>query len=210
MILRLIVCIGTIVFCIYQISQEISIPGNSGVPFAYTSCIVLLLIGLSPKGVITWPIATVILLFEGHYIVGFIPLTLVIFNMIGNELINKGKGEYAMLDFYQTDYSDVRRNFLDYCGAYFIEKRKLTFKQANLLILDPQLGIDLDIAKREWLSEDVGLGNDPDRFLIPKLFDALEMKRINEILDKYADEYAFREKTIKEYLRSIGHPAGGL
>jgi len=109
----------------------------------------------------------------------------------------------------ESDTKDVLVNFINYCKAYLSECCHLTKKQAELLILDPELGMEIDKAKRKWLKEDLGWKNlnsgiDPDIFLVPKLFDAPQMKRINNLLDKYANEYSNRKSKIIDYLESIG------
>jgi len=89
MILKFLVLIGMIAFCIWQFIQEISTPGPVYIPVIYIICPVLLLIGLGPRGVITWPLATILLLLERHWIVGFIPAALVGFTIVGNEWLKK-------------------------------------------------------------------------------------------------------------------------
>ena len=80
--------------------------------------------------------------------------------------------------------------------------------QTELLVFDPELGSDLDNTKQQWLWKDLGGDTDPDTFLVPRLYDAPQMERINAILDKYAAEYSQREQNIKDYLESIGRPLG--
>jgi hypothetical protein len=104
----------------------------------------------------------------------------------------------------ESKTNDVRTNFLNYCKAYLSECCHLTEEQAEILVLDPELGKDIDKVKREWLREDIGLKTDPDIFLVPKLFDAPQMIRINNLLKKYANEYPDRESKIMDYLKSIG------
>jgi len=99
----------------------------------------------------------------------------------------------------------VQINFSNYCKAYLIERGELNEEQASLLLLDPELGKEIDDAMQKWLWEDIGAGIDIDDFLVPKRFDAPQMKRINIILDRFAFEYPEREGKIIEYLRSIGY-----
>ena len=105
----------------------------------------------------------------------------------------------------------VIRNFVRYCKLYLSERCGLSEEQAQILVLDPDLGSDMDKTKTKWLDHDI-LPKfphiDPDQFLVPPRFDAPEMERINTFLDKYAKEYPAREQKIKEYLKSIGHPLG--
>ncbi len=112
----------------------------------------------------------------------------------------------VVMDFFQSDTSDVIRNFLDYCGAYFIERCGLSAEQASLLVLDPELGPDLDKEKWRWLIQEGGLAIDPDLFLVPKLYDAPELAGINRILDEYAAEFQDRKQKISIYLKSKGLP----
>lgn len=88
MLLRLLVCMGMVGFCIWQGIQA-SMP-TAMVRILYSACAVLLLSGLNPRGLITWPIASVLLLSRGHWIVGWIPVALVAFNVIGNRIASKG------------------------------------------------------------------------------------------------------------------------
>jgi len=85
MLLRLVVCLGMVGFCIWQGIQA-SMPTNI-VRILYSACAILLLSGLNPRGLITWPIASLLLLSRGHWIVGWIPVALVVFNIIGNRII---------------------------------------------------------------------------------------------------------------------------
>ena len=84
MLLRLLVCLGMVGFCIWQGIQA-SMPTGI-VRILYSACVILLLSGLNPKGLITWPIASLLLLSRGHWIVGWIPVALVVFNVIGNKI----------------------------------------------------------------------------------------------------------------------------
>lgn len=103
---------------------------------------------------------------------------------------------------YRADQVEV--NFLDYCKVYLVERGELNEQQTALLLLDPELGKEIDNAKRKWLWEDIGAGVDVDDFLVPKRFDAPQMKRINLVLDRFAAKYPERESKIIEYLQSIG------
>lgn len=104
--------------------------------------------------------------------------------------------------------SDVNTNFVRYCKAFLEERCGLTMSEAQLLILDPELGPLMDQAKRDWVKNDVSLSTDPDEFLLSRRFDAVEMQRIIALLSRFASEYAARAPRIRAYLRSIGHPLG--
>ncbi len=96
MLLRLVVCLGMVGFCIWQGIQA-SMP-TAMVRILYSACAILLLSGLNPRGLITWPIAGLLLLSRGHWIVGWIPIALVVFNLIGNGIKGSitGKGGSSM------------------------------------------------------------------------------------------------------------------
>lgn len=103
---------------------------------------------------------------------------------------------------------DVVANFVRYCKAYLSDCCSLTPDQAQILVLDPGLGLEMDATKRKWAWSALPPEADPDTFLLAREYDAPEMKRINSVLDQYANEYASREKGIRNYLRSIGHSLG--
>ncbi|TKJ41794.1 hypothetical protein CEE37_04285 [candidate division LCP-89 bacterium B3_LCP] len=147
-------------------------------------------------------------LFNGFLLfgIGAILISFVL-SAVSRRLLLRRK-EIVLLDFYQKDSRGVRRNFLNYCGAFLMERCGLDNTQANLLVHDPELGEELDSKKRDWL--DLISGKDPDELLIPKAFDAPEMEIINETLLRYAKEFPKRMNKIKEYLRTIGHPYGDL
>lgn len=91
MILRIVVCVGMCNFSLLQGFQEASIPAENGRHYfsaIYIFVIILLCSGLNKRGLITWPIATILLLIKGHFIAGWIPLGLVIFNLIGNKIVH--------------------------------------------------------------------------------------------------------------------------
>lgn len=89
MVLRLLVSIGMIGFCLWQILQEMSTPGPVYVSLLYIGAIILIGIGQNDRGLFTWPLATILLLIEGHWIIGWVPAALVTFTVIGNEWLNK-------------------------------------------------------------------------------------------------------------------------
>ena len=80
----------------------------------------------------------------------------------------------------------VIANFSRYCRLYLSQHWGLSERQAQLLLLDPQLGKDMDNTKKEWIIYDLSPQIDIDQFLVPPRFDAPEMRRINELLDYYA------------------------
>jgi hypothetical protein len=106
------------------------------------------------------------------------------------------------------DAGDVVRNFHNYVKDYLRDRGGLTPDESRLLVCDPELGKELDVAKSQWLWHDLSDTEDPDTFLVPRLYDAPQMQRINSILDRYAREYPVREEPIRQYLKSIGHPLG--
>jgi len=94
-------------FCIWQGIQA-SMP-TAMVRILYSACAILLLSGLNPRGLITWPIASLLLLSRGHWIVGWIPVALVVFNVIGNRI----KGSIKLGGSSMSNCSDmVLRSFL--------------------------------------------------------------------------------------------------
>lgn len=89
MVLQILVLIGILGFCIWQIVVQIGAHGPVYLLIIYIGCSILLISGLGKRGVVTWPIATVLLLIAGHWIVGWIPVLLVGFTIIGNNWIMK-------------------------------------------------------------------------------------------------------------------------
>jgi len=130
---------------------------------------------------------------------------LIVWNILGLWFFDKDNFKYKILG---KDTGDVRINFLNYCKDYLSSRTDLSDYKIQILVLDPELGTDMDDAKQQWLWKDLGAGKDPDTFLVPRLYDAPQMARINLLLDKYAKEYSLREQKIKDYLKSIGHPLG--
>ena len=77
-------------FCVMQGCEAASVPSQSGryyFPIIYIIAPILLLAGMNPKGLFTWPIVTLLLLIRGHWIVGWVPTGLVLFNLNGNSII---------------------------------------------------------------------------------------------------------------------------
>ena len=191
MVLLILVIGGVAIFCFYQ---------------GYIPIGVICLGGFSKK--YGWPALVItmgFLLVKGHWFVGILPLLLIGWNIIGLRLFYKDRLEETTRE---NGTGDIRINFLNYCKGYFSERCDLSKEQAEILVLDPELGSHIDKAKQQWLRKDLDVGTDPDAFLVPKLFDAPQMERINNILDKYANEYSEREQEIKDYLKSSGHPCG--
>lgn len=106
--------------------------------------------------------------------------------------------------------ADVNINFVRYCRGFLKERCGLTTIQGMILVCDPELGPPLDEAKYKWAWEDLSSSADPDDFLLHMLFDAKEMKRINDLLSQFAKEYETRAPRIISYLKSIGHPLGNI
>lgn len=191
MVLVILVIAGVAVFCFSQ---------------GYIVIGIICLVGVSKR--YGWPalmITTGFLFTKRHWFVGSLPVLLIAWNLIGLRLFYKHRWQ-ALTG--EADTGDVWLNFLQYCVDYLSYRAGLSNEQAEILLLDTELGSDIDKAKRQWLCEDVGLGTDPDKFLVPRAYDAPQMQRINDILDKYAMEYPVREQKIKDYLKSMGHPLG--
>ena len=200
--LRIFVCVVMVAFSLWHFITE-SLSDHSLLDALHYSGIYLivsglLVFGLGPRGLFTWPLATLLLLLRGHWVIGWIPLALVVFNLIGNKIV--------------SGQTQIVSNFISYCKSYLQDKHGLTPLQAQLLVLDPELGHEMDVAKKNWIKEDLRPNIDPDTYLVPEVrtmsYDSLVMVRINKLLDRFAEEYHEREPHIKEYLRQIGHPLG--
>ena len=89
MILQYLVMLGMIAFCVWRFVVELGMSGPVYIPLIYVMCPILLVVGLGKRGVITWPLATILLLLEGHWIIGWIPATLVTFTILGNMWLDK-------------------------------------------------------------------------------------------------------------------------
>lgn len=101
MLLRLIVCIGLDMFCVWQGLQAAAIATPDGrhyFPAVYIFCIVLLSSGLNKFGLISWPVTTILLLLYGHWIVGWIPLALVLFTVWGNKTLDRMEDSRSSAD----------------------------------------------------------------------------------------------------------------
>lgn len=100
MLLRLVVCIGMVIFCVWQGFVASSVPIESGdhyFPGVYLFCIIILSMGLNKFGLMSWPVATLLLLLRGHWVVGWIPLAFVVFTVLGNKMLDRN-GEPAKED----------------------------------------------------------------------------------------------------------------
>ena len=89
-LLRVVIAIGMTVFCVWQAVAAASVPTEAGryyVPMLYFLVPVLRWGGLNPRGLITWPVASLLLVVRGHWIVGWVPVALVVLNLIGNEVL---------------------------------------------------------------------------------------------------------------------------
>ena len=51
----------------------------------------------------------------------------------------------------------------------------------KLLTLDKELAEELDKVKVRWIKEVLGHGVDPDKYIVPRLYDSIEMKMINDV-----------------------------
>lgn len=89
MILQYLVMLGMIAFCVWRLIVESGTPGPVYIPLIYIICPVLLVVGLGKRGVVTWPLATILLLLEGHWIIGWVPAALVTFTVLGNVWLDK-------------------------------------------------------------------------------------------------------------------------
>jgi len=92
MFVRIAVAIAMTAFCLWQGLVSASMPSDAGrhyFPFLYVAVPLLLWSGLNRRGLLTWPLATVLLLLRGHWVVGWIPVALVVFNLIGNQVARK-------------------------------------------------------------------------------------------------------------------------
>ena len=101
MLVRIVVCVALILFCVHQAITGLIYPSESGgyyISMAYIAVPVLLLLGLNRRGLLTWPIASLVLLLKGHWIVGWVPVALVLINIIGNALVNARSPEDGTRD----------------------------------------------------------------------------------------------------------------
>jgi hypothetical protein len=97
MLLRFFVCIGMIGFCVWQglvASQVPSAAGRHYFPGIYILVPILLLAGLNKWGLISWPVATLLLLIKGHVIVGWIPVALLAVTVVGNKLLGPALSDW--------------------------------------------------------------------------------------------------------------------
>ena len=84
--------------------------------------------------------------------------------------------------------AELIQNFVRYCKAFLEERCRLNSTQAQLLVVDPELGPPIEDAKRRWVAEDLTPFADPDDFLVSKRFDAPEMQNRKLTIDReYVD-----------------------
>ncbi|MBN1918717.1 MAG: hypothetical protein JW889_12485 [Verrucomicrobia bacterium] len=102
-LLRAVVCAGMVIFCVWQGIEAASAESPEGrhyLPIVYVLCPILLIAGLHPRGIVTWPAASVLLLVRGHFVLGWIPAGLVAFNLVGNKLV-AGRRQRALMHVYE-------------------------------------------------------------------------------------------------------------
>ncbi len=211
MLLRIVVAIGMTAYCIIEGAAAVSVPSAAGrnyLPVVYLATPILLWAGLNPRGLITWPVASILLLASGHWTIGWVPIGLVAVNVVGNEMIRRHAP--AAVPDASDNMTNVMNNFVRYCKSFLVHRCGLSEEAAEFVVLDPELGPPMDQAKRDWAWQELDPGEDPDTYLLEPRFDAPQMRRINELLERFAAEYEDRLPRILEYLRSIGHPMGSL
>ena len=188
MILLAAVIIGVSAFCFLK---------------GYIPIGVICLFGFSKQiGWISLVVTSIFLFYKSHFIVGSLPLLIIVWNFVGLKLFYKDKTPYQANN---LKPNDVNVNFYNYCESYLIKSCNLPEKQAKLALMDPELGKSLDKLKTKWAWKDTRL-KDLDLFLTNQFYDAPEMERINAFLDQAAKEYPNRKMIILDYLKSIGHP----
>lgn len=111
----------------------------------YSACAVLFLSGLNPRGLVTWPIASLLLLSRGHWIVGWIPVALVVFNVVGNGIKDRitGKGGSSMSncsDMVLRSFMTVNAKCLEHLGNED-ERSRLTGLIASIMFVALSLKI---------------------------------------------------------------------
>jgi hypothetical protein len=145
---------------------------------------------------------SIVLVVNGFYASGAILIILISINLIGNEILKKGRRKAYL------DTSDIRINLVRYCREYFIEICSFFEEDADLAVLDPLLGEEMDKVKSKWAFALTARGIDPDAPLINFDYRLDGMDMINKVLYEYSKKYKDRKKTIIQYLKSIGHPKG--
>jgi len=152
-------------------------------------------------GLIIAILLAILLLGSEQYLPFGILLSLIAWNLIGNHLMQK-KSERTGNQVNTLNY------FIDYCRSYLVDIHGLPYEDAQLLILDPELGPPMDEVKREWAWKVLQASEDPDEILKMKEYDAQRMQCINRLLDEYRNQFEKRKSKIKDYLKNIGHPLG--
>lgn len=144
----------------------------------------------------------VVLLISPYRIAGFVLGLLIVFTLVGNQILKKSRrSQYK-------DTSDITINFIRYCKEYLMIVRSFYEDDAQIAVLDPYLASIMDEIKGKWAMQVVGEDEDPDYYLINLKFGSPKMKSINDALEEYSKIYKGREKEILAYLREIGHPMG--
>lgn len=177
MILVILVVFGVSIFCLVN---------------GYFLVAAICLVGVSKK--LGWPalIFTSLFLFaKGHWMVGLLPPLLILWNVVGL-LFSRGsplRGAWP-----HRTIEDLGPNFYEYCMSYLVERRNIPEKDSRLALWDPALFGRMRAAQNVWASKDLGPAADAERFLEGKPFESPEMRRINAILDEYANSYSEREE----------------
>jgi hypothetical protein len=96
--------------------------------------------------------------------------------------------------------------FMAYCRGYLRDFRSMSPGDAQLLVLDPDLGPPMDQAKARWAMATVEAGLDLDQVLEDKMYRAPIMEPIDSVLDQFAARFGSRKAAILQYLEKIGHP----
>lgn len=147
-------------------------------------------------------ILSIVLIVKGLYVGGAILIALISINLVGNEILKKGRRKSY------SDTSDIRINLVRYCREYFIEVCFFFEDDADLAVLDPLLGEEMDKVKSKWAFALTSRGIDPDIPLINFDYRMDGMNMLNGVLSTYSKSYKKRKQIIIKYLKSIGHPKG--
>ncbi len=187
MILKIVVLLGIAIYLFIE---------------GYWPLTILAIAAIIPSaGLIIAILLAILLLISAQYWVFGILSTLIAWNLIGNYLMQK-KSKRTENQMSTLNY------FIDYCRTYLTDIHGLSYEDAQLLILDPELGPRMDDVKRKWAWNDLQASDDPDDILKMKDYDSQQMQRINRLIDEYRNQFKKRKSKIKDYLKSIGHPLG--
>jgi hypothetical protein len=91
--------------------------------------------------------------------------------------------------------------FARYAKDYLQAENGLTPRQAQILVLDPEVGPGMDEHIIEILDDNIAMNA-----LIARDYRSTHLQDLNEFLDSLAAEYATREPRILDFLQVIGHP----